>query len=100
MGTKGKRTKWKPRKVDGVVQRARTYTPGMDVVCIRVPNLVADHIRNRAKRLKVSISQLVSDAFMKAPIKPAKKRSHHKKAAPNNAPAVVAKKPAETVAQA
>lgn len=50
-------------RVKGKVQRAATYQPGTDVVCVRGPIGAIDRIRATAKRKEVSISQLVCSKF-------------------------------------
>jgi len=94
-----KKTKeWKNKVVGGKVQRAATYQPGWDVVCVRAPSAVIDKIRALAKKGETSISQLVSAKFgfhfsagkrgPKPKIKvKAKRAKPAKKAAPNHAPA-------------
>jgi hypothetical protein len=75
------KNKFVPRKVNGKIQRAKTYTPGMDVICVRGPIAVIDTIRSRAKKLDVSISQFISDLVM--PKKPAKKKAAKKASKPS-----------------
>lgn len=61
--------------VKGKVQRAATYQPGYDVVCVRAPSPAIDALRSRAKRAGISISQFVCAGLKLGP----KKRSHKAK---------------------
>lgn len=72
--------KFTPRKVNGKIQRAKTYQPGYDVICVRGPIAVIDTIRSRAKKADVSISQFVANLVM--PKKPAKKKPARKASKP------------------
>jgi hypothetical protein len=81
-----KKKEWKPRKVDGKIQRARTYAPGWDVICVRAPASVIDKIRSTAKGAGKSISVCVAEKFgFKA--KAEKKTKPAKKAATKKAKA-------------
>ena len=100
---KKSKQEWKPKKVDGKIQRARTYAPGWDVICVRAPSSVIDKIRSAAKSVGKSISHAVAEKFgfkfdakeKKAKDKPVAKKAAPKKAAkaktPNHAPAVTGK---------
>jgi hypothetical protein len=94
-----KKKEWKPRKVDGKIQRARTYAPGWDVICVRAPASVIDKIRSSAKSGGKSISATVAEKFgfkldgktRKAP--KAKTSKPAKKAAPKKAAKAKTKEP-------
>lgn len=104
--SKKNQPEWKPKKVDGKIQRARTYAPGWDVICVRAPANVIDKIRSTAKGSKTSISACVAGKFgfklegrkpkadKTAPKAKAKKSASKKavstkaKAEPNHAPSV------------
>ena len=93
-----KKKEWKPRKVDGKIQRARTYAPGWDVICVRAPASVIDKIRSSAKGAGKSISATVAEKFgfkldgaAKAPKAKASKST--KKAAPKKTAKAKAKEP-------
>lgn len=91
--SKKNQPEWKPKKVNGKVQRARTYAPGWDVVCVRAPSSVIDKIRSAAKGSKTSISACVAAKFGFKLEGRARKAD---KSAPKNKPAKKAKaKPAK-----
>lgn len=82
--SKKNQPEWKPKKVDGKIQRARTYAPGWDVICVRAPSSVIDKIRSAAKSGKTSISACVAAKFgfkLEGRTKKAKPTEKPKKAA-------------------
>jgi hypothetical protein len=62
MAKKKNQPEWKPKKVNGKTQRARTYAPGWDVICVRAPSGVIDKIRSEGKKVG-SISKCVAAKF-------------------------------------
>lgn len=85
-----KHPKWTPKKVKGKIQRARTYAPGWDVICVRAPSPMIDRIRSEANKRDISISALVCSKFGK----PSKKKTSAQKIA-KPTPVNGAAKPAE-----